>query len=154
MSAIGTAIAKIFGSGKVVEEVAKTTTAVVEHAGTFIDKAFYTKEEKADANLKVLEFNLKSMEIAQKFNPDGKSLSRRLIAFGFVGSFLLALWIGTMLECFDISQADIFFLMADKLEPDVRIVLYFYFGYYAVKQVGTGILQAFMWLREKRKQKK
>ncbi len=154
MSVIGTAFAKRLWSGKVVEEVAKTTNTIANYAGTFIDKMFHTKQEKSEASLMVLEFNLRAAELAQKYNPDGKSLSRRVIAFGFTGSFLLALWIGSMLECFEIGQADIFFLMADKLALPTQIILYFYFGYYAVKQVGTGILEAFVWLRKMREAKK
>lgn len=154
---------KIFGSTKVVEKGLDTVNTMVDKAGSFIDNAFFTDQEKSNANLKLHDFRMKMFELVQKYNSDGKSLTRRLIVLGFAGSYLLALWLGVIFEKLTestvkkigeeiivIRESDIFFAMVDKLEWHVTLMFYFYFGYYGVKQVGTGMLKAIQYLRQKK----
>ena len=126
----------LFGSSKALEETAKFGNNIVEKAGSFIDNLHYSEQEKDASKMDIIKGNMNMTILMNKFNDQGKSLSRRVIAFAFVGSYLIPLWVSKILLCFDITeQATILSSMSDKLDSHIKFIFYFYFGYYGITSI-------------------
>lgn len=62
--------------------------------GNFIDESFYSDQEKAEANLKLLEHQLKWLDATQ-----GMNRARRVLAFAFAGTFLFTFLLCAIAVC-------------------------------------------------------
>jgi len=136
-------------TGDTVTEAVKTVGKVADHSGTFIDKMFHTSQEKAEGIRNYIKDNMNMSTIINQYNDAGKSLSRRIIAFAFTGSYLIPLWVGSLLETGSIwykplKEVSVIWLnMANSLDAHVAFIFYFYFGYYGALKVGVGLIDSF-----------
>lgn len=107
----------IFGSSK-------NTETIVNGAVSGLDKMFFTKEEKAEANQKLSEWYLKYLETTQPQN-----LARRFIAL-IVVILWAALVLGAALVHPWMPQwADrIFYMLEDVVNTPFSIIIGFYFA--------------------------
>ena len=104
----------------------ETAEKVVDGAISGIDAMFYTNEEKAQANLKILEWKLSYAKATQ-----GMSISRRIITFAVTAAWLLLVFIligiGLTLGKDSVSVQFLYDVMADVVNPPFMIIVGFYF---------------------------
>lgn len=144
-------LGKIFGGGKALEQgletVDKATTGVI--AG--MDALFYTDEEKAHDSVKVTQMRMDMVKSLQdSFAP--RSVTRRVLAIIIVGStflhFNIAIVLGLLANlwpkmitigdkatnAWDGALTYTMSIIAQEIKIAL-IVVFFYFGYYGVKQI-------------------
>ena len=78
-----------------------TSNKIIDNVSSGIDKAFFTDEEKSEANMKILETKLKIAQGNGNFQ-----IAQRYIAFAFTINFILAFWAGVFI--FFLGSGDIF----------------------------------------------
>jgi hypothetical protein len=118
---------KLFGSEK---QLDKLTTGAV--AG--LDKMFFTKEEKAEANQKLSEWYLKYLGATQPQN-----LARRLIAMVVVALWALLILLGVLLFRLDPGWSAFVFSTLDNIVNNpFMIIVGFYFLTHAVRAYKNG----------------
>jgi hypothetical protein len=118
---------KLFGSDK---QLDKLTTGAV--AG--LDKMFFTKEEKAEANQKLSEWYLKYLGATQPQN-----LARRLIAMVVVALWALLILLGVLLFRLDPGWSAFVFSTLDNIVNNpFMIIVGFYFLTHAVRAYKNG----------------
>ena len=125
-------LGKLFGSDSALESgsriAEKATTGIISG----IDKAFYTDEEKADINLKMVDMSSKVLlGLQDQFTP--RAISRRIIAFLFSISFCAAFITAIIFACLDDTS------IVDNIVHVVKVfdmgvimgtIIIFYFGNY------------------------
>lgn len=106
----------LFGSSETVDKIVSGGIS----AG---DMVFYTPEEKAIAEQKLLEFRLRYMEAT---NP--QNVARRVIAFMVVGLWVFLILLGVAAKPFSAEYSDfVFKVLKDVVDTPESIVLGFYF---------------------------
>ena len=117
----------IFGSSE-------NTKTVVTGAVAGMDKLFFTKEEKADANLKLSEWYLKYLAATQPQN-----LARRFIAMAVVLLWSVLILIGVASHFFDEKHGTfIFNILADVVALPFSIIIGFYFAAHLARSWQNG----------------
>lgn len=107
----------IFGS-------AKNTETIVDGAVAGMDKLFFTKEEKSDANAKLGEWYLKYLAATQPQN-----LARRFIALAVVVLWAVLIIAGVAAHFVgEAHGAFIFNVLADVVAVPFSIIIGFYFA--------------------------
>ena len=115
-------LSKIFGNEK---QLDKLTTGAVSG----LDKMFFTKEEKADANQKLSEWYLRYLEATQPQN-----VARRVIAFIVVGLWALLVLVGVAAQLFDAPYAKyVFEVLAEVVMNPFLLIVGFYFLTHTVR---------------------
>ena len=115
-------LASIFGS-------AKNTETIVDGATKGLDKLFFTKEEKSEANQKLSDWYLKYLAATQPQN-----LARRLIAMIVVGVWAILILFGVGIRWFSITYSDyVFTVLTDVVAQPFLLVTGFYFLTHAVR---------------------
>ena len=110
-------IGAIFGSSK-------NTETIVNGAVAGLDKMFFTKEEKSEANQKLSEWYLKYLEATQPQN-----LARRLIPI-----IVVALWAALILLAVGVYpwvptwSIRVFYTLEDIVNTPFMIIIGFYFA--------------------------
>ena len=103
-----------------------TAEKVVDGAISGIDAMFYTTEEKAQANQKILEWKLQYASATQ-----GMSISRRVITFTISAAWLLLVLltvaVGLMTGGDSASVAFLMSVMTDVVMQPFSIIVGFYF---------------------------
>lgn len=130
-------LAKIFGTDTAVKETSKTVNNVFDGIASGIDKAFFTKEEKADYNKSMFDLRLKTLDVIMKGNSAGDSLARRIIAFILIGFYFGGGLISWLLQCFVYTTTKgilLYQLITTEPPGYVSTVLFIYFGYYGVSK--------------------
>jgi hypothetical protein len=118
---------KLFGSDK---QLDKLTTGAV--AG--LDKMFFTKEEKAEANQKLSDWYLKYLAATQPQN-----LARRLIALIVVALWAFLILFGVLLFRLDPGwSAFVFSTLNNIVNNPFMIIVGFYFLTHAVRAYQNG----------------
>jgi len=107
---------------------------VLSAATSGLDKAFFTKEERADASAKVGEWYLKWLAAT-----DGQNLARRLIAFMvvFVWSALVLFCVAIRWVSFAMSDF-VLVVLRDVVMQPFSIVIGFYFLTHAIRSFQKG----------------
>ncbi len=96
---------------------------VVKEGMALIDNAFHTSEEKAKEKLTMMQIYYKMLESTKYM-----SVARRVIAFAFVGNYLLLINIAVIAYVFDLSIADrLATAIKEWLLQPVNIIVGFYF---------------------------
>ena len=107
------------------EDVSK----VVDGAVKGLDKIFFTKEEKAEANQKLSDWYLKYLAAT-----DGQNLARRFIAMIIVMLWAVLVVTGVAIRWFNEKISDfIFSVLTDIVMTPFSIVIGFYFLTHAVR---------------------
>ncbi len=107
---------RIFASS---EDVSK----IVDGAVAGMDKMFFTKEEKAEANQKLSEWYLKYLAATESQN-----LARRFIAMIVVGLWATLVVIGVTVRMFNEGMSDfIFRVLTEVVMTPFSIIIGFYF---------------------------
>jgi len=125
----------LFKSSDKVADMGKT---IVEGTVAGIDKIFYTEEEKAENKMKITELKQKGYELWLKLQETianentARSITRRILAVMFCGSYLLLLLASATLFPWFAEWAGQLFEYAKVLTNPVLAVIIFYFGPYAV----------------------
>jgi hypothetical protein len=118
---------KLFGSEK---QLDKLTTGAVSG----LDKMFFTKEEKAEANQKLSEWYLKYLGATQPQN-----LARRLIAMVVVALWALLILLGVLLFRLDPGWSAFVFSTLDNIvNAPFLMIMGFYFLTHAVRAYQNG----------------
>lgn len=117
----------IFGSSE-------NTKTVVTGAVAGMDKLFFTKEEKADANLKLSEWYLKYLAATQPQN-----LARRFIAMAVVLLWSVLIVTGVIAHFVaDAHGAFVFNILADVVAVPFSIIIGFYFAAHLARSWQNG----------------
>lgn len=123
----------LLGTPKIVNTVADTVKSGVN----MFDKAFYTKEEKAENALKLTDTWLKIQKAIADENGI-RSITRRILAWGIVVNFLLIIDVGVYLIVagkLDRVESLKTFIMDTKMGWAALSVVIFYFGYYSIQAI-------------------
>jgi len=116
-------IANLFGGGS-------TTNKIVDGVISGADALFYTDEEKAVANQKILDFKLEWMKATQ-----GQNIARRLIAIGVTLAWLLAGIVVLTAKAlgYDEFSKFAFEYLTSVITTPFMIIIGFYFAAHALK---------------------
>lgn len=120
-------LANIFGNSKNAEKT-------VDGAIKGLDKMFFTKEEKAEANQKLSDWYLKYLEATQPQNQ-----ARRLLAMvvAFLWAFLVL--VGVIAKYFDTEYSEfVFKVLTDVVTNPFMLIMSFYFVAHAVRAYQSG----------------
>lgn len=123
-------LGKLFGSDKALESGAKIAEQATSGIISGIDKAWYTKEERAQDATKVL------LSLQDQFTP--RSISRRILAFSFCFCFCASFTISLVFACLDkthIVNNIINLVKAYQLGWITVTIVVFYFGNYLVDKL-------------------
>lgn len=102
---------------------------VIDGAVKGLDKMFFTKEEKAEANQKLSEWYLKYLAAT-----DGQNIARRLIAMIVVGLWAFLVIFGVVIRWFNEKMSDfVFEVLTEVVMTPFSIVIGFYFLTHAVR---------------------
>lgn len=126
----------VLGSSKVVDTVADTVKGGLE----LTDKAFFTDQEKAEANAKMLDAWIKIQEATASENSI-RSITRRILAWTITGSFLFLILAACGLYHFMPAWSE--YIRNCIVETDLHwltlTVAAFYFGTYGIgNMMGKG----------------
>jgi len=118
-------IANLFGGGS-------TTNKIVDGVMSGADALFYTDEEKAVANQKILDFKLEWMKATQ-----GQNIARRLIAIGVTLAWLLAGVVVLTAKAlgYDEFSKFAFEYLTSVITTPFMIIIGFYFAAHALKGI-------------------
>ncbi len=115
-------LAKIFGDK---DQLDKLTDGAVNG----LDKIFFTKEEKAEANQKLSEWYLKYLNATQPQN-----VARRMIAFIVVGLWALLVLMGVAVKWINDAYAEyIFTVLGEIVMNPFLVIVGFYFLTHTVR---------------------
>jgi hypothetical protein len=115
-------LSAIFGSSK-------NTESIVNGAVSGLDKMFFTKEEKSEANAKLSEWYLKYLEATQPQN-----LARRLIAMIVVLLWAALILAGVAVYRFDMTYSEyVFRVLNDVVMNPFLMIMGFYFAAHVVR---------------------
>ena len=115
-------LSAIFGSSK-------NTQNIVDGAVSGLDKMFFTKEEKSEANAKLGDWYLKYLEATQPQN-----LARRLIAMMVVFLWAMLVVAGVAVYKFDLNYSEyVFRVLDDVVMNPFLMIMGFYFAAHVVR---------------------
>lgn len=100
-----------------------------------IDAAWFTPEEKSRAALEITQASIEMVKLTQG-ESTVRSITRRVLAWMIMGTFLLLLVFGTLIYKFDPAWSAYCLASAKALTFLATPVGIFYFGYYGIKQLG------------------
>ena len=125
-------IKALMGTPKIVSTVADTVKSGV----SMLDNAFFTDQEKSAASIKFTELWLAIQKATANENSI-KSVTRRILAWGIMGTFLFLILSACAIYKFDPAWA---IFIKDSIKDTqlgwlVVAVGVFYFGYYAVSNM-------------------
>jgi hypothetical protein len=104
-------------------------TKLIDGAVAGLDKMFFTKEEKAEANQKLSEWYLKYLAAT-----DGQNVARRLIAMIVVALWAFLVLFGVAIRWFNDKMSDfVFEVLTEVVMTPFSIVVGFYFLTHAVR---------------------
>lgn len=106
----------------------KATTGLI--AG--VDALFFTEEEKSKASFEVTQAAIRMIEVTQG-EATVRSITRRVLAWLIMGTFLFLLLFGTLVYKWDAEWSKYCLDSAKALTFLATPVGIFYFGYYGVK---------------------
>jgi uncharacterized protein YjfI (DUF2170 family) len=121
--------------------VADTAANVVTTGATMIDKAFYTDQEKAENNNKLVEMWLKLQSLIA--NDTGISaVARRGVAYIIMGTFCFLILFACVIWRFDAKWAE--FILKTVVDTDLAYLAltvgFFFYGFYSYgKYVNRGV---------------
>ena len=121
---------KLFGTDKALESGAKIAEQATTGIIAGIDKAWYTKEERAEDATKVL------LSLQDQFTP--RAISRRILAFSFSLCFCLSFVVAMVFASLDkthIVNNIINLVKAFELGWITITIVIFYFGNYLVDKL-------------------
>lgn len=129
-------LAKLFGSTTVAEKAADTVSGAVKTGFGMLDNAFYTDQEKATNALEGTKTWLEIQKVIAGEN-SLRSITRRVIAWAFVGEFLLVLNVCLICVLFkpDKVKDVVSIVSAFQLGWIVLTIVAFYFGTYGLGQL-------------------
>ena len=100
-----------------------------------IDAAWFTPEEKSRAAFEITQASIQ-MVVATQGEATVRSITRRVLAWMIMGSFLFLLLFGTFIYKIDAEWSAYCLNSAKALTFLATPVGIFYFGYYGIKQLG------------------
>ena len=115
---------------KVLDIAEKSTSGIVKG----IDALIFTDEEKSEAGQKVTDSHIELMKVLTDENT-ARAITRRLLAVGFCGIYLLEHVVSAVLWKYDVKWAEHIFNSASNLNNVILAIVVFYFGYYGIKAV-------------------
>jgi hypothetical protein len=115
---------------KAMDIAKESTTGII--AG--IDAAWFTPEEKSRAALEITQAAIE-MVLATQGESTVRSVTRRVLAWAIMGTFLFLLLFGTMIYKVDPEWSLYCLNSAKALTFLATPVGIFYFGYYGIKQL-------------------
>ena len=124
-------LSSIFGTPKVIDTVADTVKSGVG----MLDNAFYTEQEKAANNAKMMDLWLEIQKTTASENSI-RSITRRYLAWVVMGTYVLIVLMACVVWKSDPAWAEYILSLLTKtnLSYLALIVGFFYFGSYAIGQ--------------------
>ena len=116
------------GSGDAAEKT-------LDIGGKLLDNAFYTKQEKAETNNKILDWYLK-----YQLATAGQNVARRVIAFMVVGLWIFLILLGVCVRGLEATHGDdsyskfIFNVLTEIVGTPFAIIM----GFYYIKHIVQG----------------
>jgi hypothetical protein len=133
MGWLGTAVGFLFGRRNEGEE-ASTGEKLIEGAASGLDKLFFTEEEKSDVSVatygKIVDASIKWADLTRN-ESSIKSVTRRILAIGIMGCFLLDAQIAVGLYLFgktEMAKGVLEIVTASQLGLLAVATAVFYFG--------------------------
>ena len=128
-------LSSIFGTPKVIDTVAETVKSGVG----MLDNAFYTEQEKAANNAKMMDLWLEIQKTTASENSI-RSITRRYLAWVVMGTYVLIVLMACIVWKLDPAWAEYILSLLTKtnLSYLALIVGFFYFGSYAIGQYVGG----------------
>jgi len=128
-------LSSIFGTPKVIDTVAETVKSGVG----MLDNAFYTEQEKAANNAKMMDLWLEIQKTTASENSI-RSITRRYLAWVVMGTYVLIVLMACIVWKLDPAWAEYILSLLTKtnLSYLALIVGFFYFGSYAIGQYTGG----------------
>jgi len=128
-------LSSIFGTPKVIDTVAETVKSGVG----MLDNAFYTEQEKAANNAKMMDLWLEIQKTTASENSI-RSITRRYLAWVVMGTYVLIVLMACIVWKSDPAWAEYILSLLTKtnLSYLALIVGFFYFGSYAIGQYTGG----------------
>ena len=127
-------IANIFGVGKTAEKGLDIAEKGMDWVGSGIDKAFYTEEEKADANLKILNAKIEFVKMFAGENSE-QSKARRELANMVFKSFFSLIFMGVAVWFFNKEYALFIFSIVAEISGLSLLVAGAYFGPHQLSKI-------------------
>ncbi len=110
----------------------KDASTIIDGAVKGLDKMFFTKEERADANQKLSEWYLKYLAATQSQN-----LARRFIAMLVVGLWVLLVISGVAIRSISVEYSEyIFKVLTEIVMQPFSIIIGFFFLAHVVRSYG------------------
>lgn len=125
-------IGRIFGSKKALETASGLATTIVSSGISAIDKTFYTDEEKADDNKKLLEIKINLLKAYQPYE-----LVLRFVTLFVVGSYSLMSLIGFIGSYWHPMTEDQKAILTGDFGVAFITIIVFYFGNMVTKKFRT-----------------
>lgn len=102
----------------------KNVGSVIDGVKSGLDSAFYTEQEKAESDQKVLDFTLEYLKVTSN-----QSMARRIIAFIVVGVWATLLILAVVIQPFSEDYSlFIFNVLKDSVKDPFSIIIGFYFA--------------------------
>lgn len=130
-------LSSIFGTDTAIKETSRTVNNIFDGIAGGIDKAVYTKEEKADFQRDMFKLRVETVRLIQANFTAGDALTRRILAFFIVGFYFIGGLTSWILSIFTLTQdaaKGLYSLITTNPPEYVTPVLLIYFGYYGIKQ--------------------
>ena len=109
-------------------------TKIIDGAVSGLDKIFFTKEERADANEKLSEWYLRYLAATE-----GQNLARRFIAIMVVALWIALIITGVCVRYFSVEYSEfIFRILVEVVMQPFSIIIAFYFLTHAVRTYRNG----------------
>jgi len=107
---------------------------IIDGATAGLDKIFFTKEERADANQKLSDWYLKYLAATE-----GQNLARRFIALLVVGLWVVLILFGVVVRYFSVDYSEfVFTVLVEVVMQPFSIIIAFYFLTHTVRTYMKG----------------
>lgn len=112
-----------------------TANKLIDNISSGVDAAFYTDEEKAQAQHKILEFKLRWVQATS-----GQNLARRIIAIAVTALWALIVLLAVFLVMFGqpSMMESLFKILAEVVSTPFSIIIGFYFLANIVRSAKNG----------------
>ncbi len=127
-------IANIFGAGKTAEKGLDIAEKGMDGIISGVDKLFYTEEEKADANLRILKAQLEFVKQFAGENSEQSKARRELAKIVFKSYFAL-IFMGVTVWYFNAEYAKFLFGIVAEISGLALLVAGAYFGPHQLSKI-------------------
>jgi len=123
-----------FTGAKTAEKALDTFDNLTNKVAGGLDQLFFTDQEKAEISVEAIRLHLALIQSTQT-ESSIRSVTRRIVAWGIMGTFMLLIIASGGIWKFDKEWAGFLLSLAQQIYELVLMVGFFYFGYFAVSSI-------------------